>query len=476
MASNKSEWRSDMPLDLQFFKAVIPEAVFLGNQTVPDLGRITVDSRQLQKGDVFVALPGNRVDGHDYIKEAVARGAIGLILHADKKDCLKQIDATTLKKLFVALVPSSYDTLVRLATAWRAQFTCPIIGITGSIGKTSTKELLSNILKINKNTFIASHGNQNTALGISINMLRLRPEHEFAIFEMGISKRGEMARMSEIVRPTIAVITTIAHSHMEGLGSLADIAHEKRDIFKFFKPDNIGVIHGDMPILAQISYTHPIVKFGCKTTNQIQARKIQANNATTQLVLKLYKDKFRLTLDTNHMGRVINALAASAVAHLLAIPSAVIIAGIQAPVAISGRFEQAALKADKGIIINDCYNANPESMKAALLAFEKVESKGQKIAVLGDMLELGVNSPFWHRQLGRFLRKVPSLSHVVLVGDYVKWTKATIPVGLTCEHVPNWEAATDSLKKRLDREAVILVKGSRGMALSNLVHELAEPK
>ena len=113
-------------------------------------------------------------------------------------------------------------------------------------------------------------------------------------------------------------------------------------------------------------------------------------------------------------------------------------------------------------------------LKAALLAFEKVESKGQKIAVLGDMLELGVNSPFWHRQVGRFLRKVPSLHHVILVGEMVKWTKITIPVGLSFEHVSDWKSASDCLKKRLDREAVILVKGSSGMNLGGIVNELTD--
>ena len=137
----------------------------------------------------------------------------------------------------------------------------------------------------------------------------------------------------------------------------------------------------------------------------------------------------------------------AAAAYLLNIPSETIVKGVQVPLAITGRFEPTKLKAAKGILINDCYNASPESMKAALLAFEKLESKGQKIAVLGDMLELGVNSPFWHRQLGRFLRKVPSLNHVVLVGDLVKWTKATVPVGITFEHVPTWKEAIDCLKK-----------------------------
>lgn len=462
-----------MRFDQHFFKAVIPDAIFLGAD-VPNEYSFSVDSRQVKKGEIFVALKGNHVDGHDFVKDAIARGAAGLIINKERQEILKNIDAKVLKNLFVALVPNVRDSLIKLATVWRSKFNYPVIGITGSIGKTSTKEMLSNILQLNGKKFIASHGNQNTALGISLNILRMNSSHEVAIFEMGVSKRGEMALMAEIVQPTTAIITSIGHSHMEGLGSLADIANEKRDIFKFFKEDNIGIIHGDQPILASIAYTHPIVKFGCKTTNQVQGRKIQTNNAHTHFMLKLYKDRYKITLDTNHSGRVTNALAAAAAAYLLNIPAQTIVQGIQMQLNIAGRFEQAKLKGAKGLLINDCYNASPESMKAALLAFEKVESKGQKIAVLGDMLELGVNSPFWHRQLGRFLRKVPSLHHLVLVGDLVKWTKATVPVGITYEHVPNWEVAAECLKKRLDKEAVILVKGSRAVGLSNLVGQIAE--
>ena len=136
---------------------------------------------------------------------------------------------------------------------------------------------------------------------------------------------------------------------------------------------------------------------------------------------------------------------------------------------VSGRFEQLALKKGGGLIINDCYNANPESMKAALLAFGKMKTKGQKIAVLGDMLELGVNGPFRHRRLGRFLRKVPSLDHLVLVGDMVKWTKKTVPPGMSVEIVPTWKEAVVKLEEKLGKENVILVKASRGMGLGNLV-------
>ncbi len=462
-----------MRFSQHFISSVLPEARFQGADLQNFIG-VSVDSRTLTKGELFVAIPGAQTDGHAFLAEAAEKGAIGFMINADQENALKKIDAARLKQLFIVIVPDTKGALIKLATAWRSFFTNPVIAITGSIGKTTTKEMLANIIRLHGMKCTVSQGNQNTTLGVAMNILRLKHDDAVGLFEMGISKRGEMARMAEIVKPTCGIITTIGHSHMEGLGSLADIANEKRDIFKFFKPDNIGIINGDLPLLATISYNHPAVKFGFKTTNQVQGRKVQSNNHRTTFILKLYKERLKITLDTNHAGRVVNALAAAAAAYLLAIPSATIIAGIQQPLAIEGRYEHTKLKAAKGILINDCYNASPESMKAALLAFEKVESKGQKIAVLGDMLELGVNSPFWHRQLGRLLRKVPSLHHVVLVGDHVKWTKATVPMGITFEHVPSWKEAVESLKKRLDREAAILVKASNGMQLSKLVTELTE--
>lgn len=460
-----------MHLGFEFIKKITPQVQLLG----PDLPKdceFVVDSRLIKKNDIFVALKGNHVDGHDFITEAIKKGACGLIINKNNKSALDKIDQATLKKISVIVAEDVQDFLIKLATAWRAQFNYPVIGITGSIGKTSTKEMLANILKVNGNKFIASNGNQNTALGISLNILRMNNSHEMAIFEMGVSRRSEMAHMAQIARPTIAIITAIGHSHMEGLGSLVDIANEKRSICQYFTADNFAIINGDQPILANISYTHPVVKFGCKTTNQVQGRKIQTNNLNTHFILKLYKDKYKIILDTNHEGRINNALASSACAYMLGISPVNIIKGIQETIIIPGRFEHIKLKSNNGVLINDCYNASPESMKAAILAFEKVESKGQKIAVLGDMLELGVNTAFWHRQLGRLLRKAPSLNHLILVGNNVNSTKNTIPFGLSFDHVSNWQEAVDCLKSKLNREAVILVKASRSMELNNLVKEL----
>lgn len=465
-----------MQLDKNFIKRVIPEANFLYAE-FPQSPEFSIDTRTLKKGDIFVALPGTKTDGHEFIKAAIECGAAGCVIAQDKIASLeKTCDKKSLEKIAIVAVPNPYNALIALATAWRALLSCKVIDITGSVGKTSTKQITAQLLQLAGVPHLVSSGNQNTALGICLNLLKVREAHKVVLLETGINKRGEMARLAEISKPTAAVITAIGHSHMEGLGSIIDIAAEKRDIFKLFKEDSIGIINGDLPLLANVAYPHPVIKFGCKTTNQIQARKIQIGTDHTQFVLKLYGEKFVVKLQTNHKGSVYNALAAAAVGYLLNIPSKTIVEGISQPLLVPGRFEKRSLKQGKGILINDCYNASPESMKAALLAFQSMKTGAQKVAVLGDMLELGVNSPFWHRQLGRFLRKVPSLRQVILVGSHVVWTKKTVPLGVKVDMVANWQEAVPYLQEKLALESIVLVKGSNGMGLSNLVQEFAEDK
>jgi UDP-N-acetylmuramoyl-tripeptide--D-alanyl-D-alanine ligase len=457
-----------MRFDSHFFISVIPEAVLYGTD-IPELISCVVDSRLTKPGDIFIALQGTHVDGHDFISDAVERGAAGLIVASHKEHLLKKLPPESLKKLFIAVVPEVQDAILKLAHAWRKVFTYPVIGITGSIGKTFTKELLKRIFDVEGRQCIASLGTQNTLLGSALTILRMRSDHKVAIFEMGISKQGEMAQLAALVQPTNAIITAIGHSHMEGLGSLSHIASEKRDIFKYFGEGNIGIINGDQSVLSTIAYAHPIIRFGCKTVNQIQARKIINKDNQVSFTLKLYKERFSVTLTSNHRGCIMNTLAAVAMSNLLGVDSKTIVHAIKMPLTVPGRFEQKSLKNCNGILYNDCYNASPESMKEALMAFEKITTKTHKIAVLGDMLELGVNSPFWHRQLGRLLRKVPSLQHVVLVGEQVQWTYKTIPVGITVDRVNTWQEAIPCLEQKIHNESAILVKGSRSIGLNHLV-------
>jgi len=460
-----------MQLTEEFITSVIPDARILYKKYKNPVS-FSIDSRTIEKGEIFVPLEGKNCDGHTFIKDVlVNKEAAGSLISFEKENLLSEIDQKVLKNKCIISVPHTKNALIALATAWREQFSYPVVGITGSIGKTSTKEIVCNILDVAQKPYIASFANRNTELGLALSILNMRSDHEVAVFELGISRRGEMKRLVSLVKPTIGVITGIGHCHMEGLGSIADIAAEKRDIFSLFKEDNIGVINGDQPLLSNVGYPHPIVRFGSKTTNQIQARKININNNCTTFVLKLYKEKFNILLKSIHRGSVFNALAAVAVGYLLKVSSETIVKAIQIPLVVANRFEPKtiSIKGSKTTFISDCYNASPESMKEALLAFEHCESQGPKIAVLGDMLELGINSPFWHRQLGRFLRKVPSLQKVFLVGSHTEWTKKTVPVGLEVHHYKNWKELVGPLKETLEENSSVLIKGSRAVELDKII-------
>ncbi len=461
-----------MHFDEHFLRGALPGVTVIKDHFPEDV-TFSIDTRTLQQGDIFVALQGVRKDGHEFLEAALCAGAGGLLIRKEKRKILEAIDQNLLEKKLVIAVDDTLQALTTLASVWRSQFDYPVVAITGSVGKTSTKQIISNILSLSGREFLVSEGNQNTNIGLSLNILKMRSYHTAAVFELGIARRGQMAKLADILQPTTALITGIGHCHMEGLGSLNDIALEKRDVFKLFGEDSIGIINGDQPILAGVGYSHPIIKFGAKTTNQIQARKIKAASDHVDFVLKIYKKKYKIRLPHVHSGAVFNSLAAVAVTHFLGIADDVIVRGIQSSTTVKDRFEQCELKDGKGVMINDCYNANPESMKAALLALEQIDTDAQKIAVLGDMLELGVNSSFWHRQLGRFLRKVPSLKEVILVGDMVEWTKKTVPLGVRAEIVPSWKDAVKKLKSKLADNNVVLVKASRGMHLENVVHHFA---
>lgn len=447
-----------MQFDRDFLKIALANADLLYD-TISDDMSFSIDTRTLKKGDIFIALKGKSADGHQFVKDAILKGASGLII--SDKNSIKDIEEKVLKTKLVILVEDTLQALLKLAASWRAKFTYPVVGITGSVGKTSTKQIIANILKAHGMNAFISHGNQNSLIGVPLNVLKMRPEHKIAVIEMGISKHGEMVTLADVVRPTIAIITAVGHSHIEGFGSVSEIAAEKRNIFKYFKEDNIGIINGDQAQLSQIGYIHPVIRFGSKITNQIQARKINVSNSQISFALKIYKKKYSVLLDTNHAGNVFNTLAATALACLIGVPDETILKTIETPVKVPARFESKNLKVGSGILIDDCINAGPESVKAALLAFEKIETDSQKIFVFSDMKELGTDSSFWHRQIGRFLRKVPSLSHLILVGDQVKWTKMTIPAKLNAELVETWQDAIKLLKDKVEtKESLVLVKGS----------------
>jgi len=460
-----------MHVDSDFIVNTLKNVDMLNQSFLTD-ALFNVDSRAIQPGEIFIALSGQKVDGHNFVGQALERGASGFILAASRKDELLQKYSKELATKSVLFVPDTYKALIDLARAWRAQFSYPVIGITGSVGKTTTKEMVRNILKVADLSAVVSSGNQNTMIGASLNILKMRPTHKVAVFELGISEIGSMKQLADLVRPTYAVITHIGHSHLAGLDDVATIAREKREIFSCFTEQDIGIINGDQPELSKVSYQHPVIRFGKKTINQIQARKIVCSRNTISFIVKIYNKRYSVVLPTCNEARVMNALAAMTIGHMVGVSDELLIKGVEQPIVTEGRF-QMITHTSGATLINDAYNANPESMKASLVAFDHYMTDQNKIIVLGDMLELGEESAFWHRQIGRFLRKVDKLTQVILVGHEVEMIKKTLPYGIKCQIFAKAEDAYETLRPMvLNPQNVMLFKASRSMRFAELIKKL----
>lgn len=477
-----------MRLSLSFFKTALPQAQFLikyptMTQALDDVPTwphkdeevpVAFDSRSFGKGGFFVALKGNTVDGHNFISDVLEQGACGLLV--SDVGALAAVPAALWQGQIVIVVPDTYQALIALARSWRHQLTMPIVAITGSVGKTTTKEMVRSILDVAGVHAQVSLKNQNTVVGICTTILNIRTDHQVAVCEVGISLQGEMAERIEILQPTIAAITNVGNAHAKGLGGLQGVVFEKLQIFKFFKAHHIGIINGDQPLLANGNYAHPIAKVGFKTKNQVQARKIVSSvtadgSLSMSFTLKWYGKTAEVTLTHGHLGYVANALTASAIAYFLNISLENVVRGLEAYQGYDERFQLHQIKGGRGRLLSDCYNANPESMRAAIEAFGKMAGPGKKVAVIGDMLELGGKEIFWNRQVGRMIAKTGGIDSVILVGPLAAAACKVLPVGTKVMLAATWAEAVAMLDQSVGNEAFVLVKGSRGVGLKNLVEK-----
>ena len=439
---------------------------------------VAFDSRSVPSESVFFALKGQNLDGHDFISQALDAGACALVISKELKSFsgkgMQQLVDSLINRL-VIFVPDTYVALVDMAKAWRATFDFPVVGITGSLGKTSTKEILRSILQQTDIPFYISAKNQNTFIGLCANILNVDSSCKAAAFEVGISELGEMSVKADILNPTIALITKISYSHISQFGSLQNVAYEKRQLFRNFKDKEIGIIFGDQSILTVANYVHPIARYGFKTKNHVQAKKIKisadANGKfVTEFNLRWYGQKARVKFNSTHQGLLCNALAASTIAYFIKVPLCAVVKGIESYTGFDNRFEQKPLKNNWGTVISDCYNANPESMKAAISAFDKMNNNGKKIAVIGDMLELGDREVYWHRNLGKILNKADSINSIILVGSLVKYTQGMLLSDSSVTRVSDWQEAEKVLLEELKASnSLVLVKASHGISLDKLV-------
>ena len=424
---------------------------------------VSADSRYVEEGSLFVCIRGTRVDGHDFAKDAVEIGKASCRL-AEKElnDGYPYV-----------LVDSTTQAIKALAAYYRSLLTIPVIGIVGSVGKTTAKEMTADVLS-RKFCVLKTPANLNNELGVPLTLLSICEEHEAAVIEMGISDFGEMRRLAEMVRPDICVMTSIGYCHLEKLCDLQGVLQAKSEVFESMEPDAIAVVNGDDAMLRDFDPGIRKVTFGLDENNDYRAENVE-NLGFSGISCDICDEKICVFTLIPAFGThiVYGALAAAAVGRILGVDGEDVMRGIAEYRPVGGR----ANVIDTGYItvIDDCYNANPNSMSASLKSLCSL--KGKRCAILGDMNELGSDSNELHRQMG------------VYAAD--KKIDLLICVGEASEHIYNGYISADGqngyyfkTKEELypqlpgffNKKDIVLVKASHGMAFEDIVEELRKIK
>lgn len=447
-----------------------------GNASAEVTG-VSIDTRTIHPGDLFVAIKGPRFDGHDFVAAALEQGASGAVVSRSEFGVRGGAWSPLLDRRFLILVDDALSALQTFSTWHRMRFDLPLVGVTGSNGKTTTKEMTAAILS-RRGPVLKTEGNLNNHIGLPLSLLRLDATHRAAVLEIGISLKGEMRRLCKIARPTVGLITNIGPAHLEFLGSLEGVAEEKGSLFEAVRADGTAVINLNDPHLAPWgNRLSDKWTFALDAPADVTATEIRPEAAGIGFLLTLRRsgEAGRVHLATSGRHQVANALGAAAVACALGYRLEEIREGLAAfrPVALRAE----VLEASGKTILLDAYNANPASMKAALemlAAFPRQEGSAvsRKIALLGDMLELGTFSESAHREVGEAAAR-NGIDRLIAVG---RWAEAMAEGarqgGMAGEKVAAY-ADLPSLQKEflsyVQKGDVLLIKGSRGMRMETVL-------
>ncbi len=434
--------------------------------SVKEITGAVIDSRLIREGYLFFATKGERVDGHDFIAKAFAQGAAVAVC--------EKIPADT-EGTFL-LVEDSFQALKDIARFYREQLDVKVVGVTGSVGKTSTKEFIAAVLGKRYNV-LKTEGNFNNEVGLPLTVLRIRDEHEIAVIEMGISDFGEMSRLTAIVQPDICVITNIGQCHLENLSDRDGVLKAKTEIFEGLKEGGTACLFGEDDKLCTISDIKgkAPVFFGNTDICQVSAKDVVnkgLHGSSCTICTKEGAFETKIPLPGNHM--ITNALAATAVAKLCDMKDDEIAAGIASVQAVSGRSN--LIHTDSFTIIDDCYNANPVSMKAAFALLATATER--KVAIIGDMFELGENEAALHAEVGAAAVK-EGCDVIICIGELSSNTAqgandavAVAGTGQKVFYFKDKAAFLGGREALLEKGDAVLVKASHGMHFEELVEVL----
>jgi len=422
---------------------------------------VSTDTRAAGAGQLFIALRGARFDAHDFLEQAVASGAAALLV-ADESKLPAGVSALIVDDTLLALG--------RLATAWRAQFALPLIAVTGSNGKTTTKEMVAAILKVQfGDAVLATRGNFNNDIGLPLTLLGMNATHRAAVIEMGMNHPGEITYLVPICAPTVAVVTNAQRAHLEGMGDLDEVAREKGSIFTGMPTNGVAVINADDAYAGtwrEMAGAHRVCSFGIDQVADVHG-KVRQHGLETGLYLTAPEGEaeIRLSIPGRHNAR--NAVAAAAACLAAGVPLSAVVAGLESFVGIKGRLQRrAGLKGAE--ILDDTYNANPDSVRAGIDVL--AATIGRKLLVLGDMGEIGEASGQYHDEIGGYA-KSQGIDRLYALGDAAQ--QAVRNFGEGAKHFCNVEKLIAAVDKELGPETTVLVKGSRFMKMERVADALA---
>lgn len=417
-----------------------------------------LDSRQVEEGFLFFATRGERVDGHSFIPQVAQKGAALVI-------CEKAPDVD----IPYILVQDTFDALKKVAAFYREQLTIPIIGVTGSVGKTSTKEMIAAGLST-RFCVLKTQGNFNNEVGLPLTILRIRKQHQAAVVEMGINSFGEMRRLSQIAKPDICVITNIGQCHLENLIDRNGVLRAKTEIFEYMNPKGYVILNGDDDKLAAIKEVHgkkPYF-FGLCTdgSNDVTADDVHSHGLFgSDFTMQLFGDALKVSVPLPGQHMVINALAAALTGHILGMTKEEVLAGIASVQPTGGRSHILKL-ADK-TVIDDCYNANPVSMKSAIELLMTAE--GNKTVILGDMFELGNEELALHREIGQYAARA-GVDRMIFIGTLSgQMHEGAAQLHQSSEYYIDKAAFFAAHTPSDFAETTVLVKASHGMHFEEIV-------
>ncbi|MCL2408283.1 MAG: UDP-N-acetylmuramoyl-tripeptide--D-alanyl-D-alanine ligase [Oscillospiraceae bacterium] len=418
------------------------------------------DNREVMPGNLFICIPGTRVDGHSFAQSAFEAGAAC---------CLAERTLTDVTGPYVR-VKSTLEAVKTLGGYYRSLSDIPIIGITGSVGKTTTKELVAAVLGA-RFSVLKTPENLNNELGVPLTLLSLTDQHEAAVIEMGISDFGEMSVLAEMVRPDILVMTTIGHAHLDALGDLDGVLKAKTEVFLYMRASGIGILNGDDEFLRKYDPGLRKITFGLGHGNDFRSENIRADGiASVSCDIVSDKGRFWVTIPAFGEHLAMMALPAAAAGRLLGLSDEEIIRGLNAYIPVGGRSN--VKETGHITLIDDCYNASPASVKAALKSLAGLT--GRRVAILGDMLELGDHADDLHREIGEAAYR-HSLDSLICCGDKARlvYDGFVTSGGTSARYFKTKAELIAELPELIEKDDIVLVKASHSMGFGEIVEYLA---